>query len=203
MTFIRLQGSLPSPTASSGNFAAYATALPPVLIVASRRFGDHRGHFTETWSARDYAEIGIPCAFEQDNQSFSAAVGTLRGLHWQTPPMAQAKLVRCLRGAILDVAVDIRRSSPTFGQSVAVELTADNGWQLFVPEGFAHGFCTLEPDTEVAYKVSRPYSPQHDRALAFDCPRIGIAWPFTRETAQLSAKDAAAVGLDAHPDLFA
>jgi dTDP-4-dehydrorhamnose 3,5-epimerase len=165
------------------------TALPDVKIIQPKRFGDHRGFFSETYSRSAFAEAGITLDFVQDNHSLSAAVGTLRGLHFQAPPFAQDKLVRVPRGRILDVAVDIRASSADFGKFVAVELSAENWWQLLVPAGFAHGFVTLEPDTEVLYKVSAPYAPEHDRGVAFDDPAIGIDWGFAPETLILSDKD--------------
>jgi dTDP-4-dehydrorhamnose 3,5-epimerase len=165
------------------------TAIPEVLIVTPRRFGDHRGFFSEVYNKARFAEAGIDLAFVQDNHSLSAEAGTIRGLHFQSPPCAQDKLVRVSRGRILDVAVDIRRSSPTYGRHVAVELSADNWRQLLVPVGFAHGFCTLEPDTEVIYKVTGYYSAAHDHGLAFDDPALGIAWPVAIETATLSEKD--------------
>ncbi len=165
------------------------TALPDVKIIQPKRFGDHRGFFSETYSRSAFAEAGIALDFVQDNHSLSAAVGTLRGLHFQAPPFAQDKLVRVPRGRILDVAVDIRASSPDFGKFVAVELSAENWWQLLVPAGFAHGFVTLEPDTEVLYKVNAPYAPEHDRGVAFDDPAIGIDWGFAPETLILSDKD--------------
>lgn len=186
----------------SGNFTARRFAVAGPVLVSARRFGDHRGFFQETWAARDFAAIGLPDVFVQDNHSLSAAAGTLRGLHYQLPPHPQAKLVRVLRGAILDVAVDIRRSSPFFLRHVAVELTAENGWQLYVPAGFAHGFCTLTPDTEVAYKVTDVYAPACDRSLAWDDPALGIAWPVGAETVQLSDKDRRAPRLSDSPDLF-
>ncbi len=127
--------------------------------------------------------------FVQDNHALSRDIGTLRGLHFQLPPKAQDKLVRVTRGAILDVVVDVRRSSPTFGRHLAIELSADNWRQLWVPKGFAHGYCTLKPDTEVIYKVTDAYAPEHDAGIAFDDPALGIVWPATRETAILSAKD--------------
>ncbi|OYW61959.1 MAG: dTDP-4-dehydrorhamnose 3,5-epimerase [Bosea sp. 12-68-7] len=165
------------------------TALPDVKIIQPKRFGDHRGFFSETYSRSAFAEAGITLAFVQDNHSLSAAVGTLRGLHFQAPPFAQDKLVRVPRGRILDVAVDIRASSPDFGRFVAVELSAENWRQLLVPAGFAHGFITLEPGTEVIYKVSAPYSPEHDRGLAFDDPALGIDWGLPAERLTLSDKD--------------
>ena len=136
-----------------------ATAIPAVKIIAPKKFGAHRGFFSETWSRKAFAEAGIDLDFVQDNQSLSAPVGTLRGLHFQSAPFAQAKLVRVTRGRILDVAVDIRASSPTFGRHVAVELSAENWKQLLVPVGFAHGFVSLGPDSEVVYKVTAPYAP--------------------------------------------
>ncbi len=165
------------------------SALPDVKIVTPRRFGDHRGFFCETWSRKAFAEAGIDLDFVQDNHSLSAAAGTLRGLHFQSPPAAQDKLVRCTRGRIRDVAVDIRRSSETFGKHVAVELSAENGRQLLVPVGFAHGFVTLEPDTEVQYKVTAPYAPENDEGLAFDDPALGIDWGLPTEALTLSDKD--------------
>lgn len=159
------------------------------VIVCPKRFTDPRGWFSETWNADGFAKLGIPRGFCQDNQSLSKPKGTLRGLHFQTPPSAQSKLVRCLHGRIFDVAVDIRRSSPTFGQWVGVELSADNGRQLFVPAGYAHGFLTLEEDCMVAYKVDAYYSAQDDGGIAWDDPTIGIEWPLDGEPV-LSDKDA-------------
>lgn len=179
------------------------TAIEGVLILKPKRFGDARGFFSETYSRRALEALGLALDFVQDNHSLSREVGTLRGLHFQSAPFAQVKLVRVTRGRILDVALDLRRSSPSYLSHVAAELTADNGHQLLVPVGFAHGFCTLDPDTEVQYKVTNYYSPQHDHGLAFDDPALGIAWPVTREAAVLSAKDRAqprladlAVGFD-------
>ncbi|WP_103257218.1 dTDP-4-dehydrorhamnose 3,5-epimerase [Tabrizicola aquatica] len=166
------------------------TALPDVLILTPRRFGDGRGWFTETWNAARMAEAGLDLPWVQDNHSFSAAKGTLRGLHFQSPPRAQHKLVRCSRGAILDVAVDIRAGSPTYGQHVAVELTPENGRQLLVPKGFLHGFVTLMDDTEVQYKCTDLYAPQHDGAVRWDDPALGIDWGTTAPI--LSDKDARA-----------
>ncbi|MBA84717.1 dTDP-4-dehydrorhamnose 3,5-epimerase [Thalassobius sp. S69A] len=167
------------------------TALPGVLILTPQRFGDHRGFFSESWNRQRMADHGLEIDFVQDNHSLSAAVGTLRGLHFQTPPHAQAKLVRCGRGAMLDVAVDIRRASPTYGQWVGVELTAENGRQLLIPAGFAHGFVTRAPDTEIIYKCSDYYAPECDRALRYDDPQVGIEWGLTGDPI-LSEKDAAA-----------
>jgi len=165
------------------------TAIPAVKIVTPKKFGDHRGFFSETWSRNAFVEAGLDLDFVQDNQSLSASVGTLRGLHFQSPPFAQDKLVRVTRGRILDVAVDIRASSPTFGKHVAVELSAENWKQLLVPFGFAHGFVTLEPDTEVLYKVTAPYAPENDHGLAFDDPALGIDWRLPLSGLTLSDKD--------------
>ena len=168
------------------------TKLSGVLIFTPKRFGDDRGFFSESWNRRQMQAVGIDLDFVQDNHSLSRQVGTLRGLHFQVPPHAQAKLVRCSRGRLLDVAVDLRADSPTFRQWVAVELSFDNGRQLLIPEGFAHGFVTLDPDTEVSYKCSAYYSPEVDRSIAFDDPDLGIDWGIERSAAMLSAKDAAA-----------
>lgn len=151
--------------------------LDGVVVVVPKRFGDHRGFFSETYNQQAFAEAGIDLKFVQDNHSMSAEAGTIRGLHFQFPPKAQAKLVRVVRGAILDVVVDIRKSSPTFGKWVSAEITAARGEQILVPAGFAHGICTLEPDTEVLYKVTDYYSPQHDSGVRWDDPAIGIEWP--------------------------
>nr|WP_047575546.1 dTDP-4-dehydrorhamnose 3,5-epimerase [Methylobacterium sp. ZNC0032] len=165
------------------------TAIPAVKIVTPKKHGDHRGFFSETWSRKAFAEAGLDLDFVQDNQSLSGPVGTLRGLHFQSPPFAQDKLVRVTRGRILDVAVDIRSSSPTFGKHVAVELSAENWKQLLVPVGFAHGFVTLEPDTEVIYKVTAPYAPENDHGLAFDDPALGIDWRLPLSGLTISDKD--------------
>ncbi|MBV8683154.1 MAG: dTDP-4-dehydrorhamnose 3,5-epimerase [Caulobacteraceae bacterium] len=161
-----------------------------VKLVRPRRFGDDRGWFSETWSARASERIGIPREFRQDNHSLSRPARTLRGLHFQVPPHAQAKLVRCVRGRIWDVAVDVRAGSPTFGTWIGAELSAENGNQLFVPVGFAHGFLTLEPDTEVEYKVTDFYSPECDGGLIWDDPDIAVAWPLGGASPILSPKDA-------------
>ena len=155
------------------------------------RHGDHRGFFAETYSQRAYAEHGIDAVFVQDNHSLSAAAGTVRGLHFQAPPHAQAKLVRCGRGAIFDVAVDIRRGSPTYGRWTGYTLSAENGAQLYIPVGFAHGFATLEPDSEIIYKCSDYYAPETEGALRWDDPDIGIQWPLSAPPV-LSEKDATA-----------
>ena len=159
------------------------------LIISPKRFADARGWFSETWNAAAFAKLGLPTDFCQDNQSYSKSKGTVRGLHFQAPPHAQAKLVRCLQGRIFDVAVDIRRSSPTFAQWVAAELSAENCKQLFVPAGFAHAFLTLEDDCRVAYKVDAYYSAEADGGLAWNDPAIGIDWPIDGPPI-LSDKDA-------------
>ena len=169
------------------------TALPGVMILTPARFGDARGWFSETWNAARMAEAGLDLAFVQDNHSFSAEKGTLRGLHFQRPPRAQVKLVRCTRGTILDVAVDIRKGSPHYGQWVGVELSAENGKQLLVPKGFLHGFLTLTPDCEVQYKCTDTYAPDCDGAVAWNSVRID--WGLNGATPVLSAKDAAAPAL--------
>ena len=165
------------------------TDIPAVKILVPKKHGDARGFFSETFSTRALRDAGLPDAFVQDNHSLSADRGVVRGLHFQLPPMAQDKLVRVVRGAILDVAVDVRRSSPTFGRHVTVELSADNWRQLLVPVGFAHGFVTLEPNTEVVYKVTNYYSPAHDRGLRWDDPALNIAWGVDPAGVTLSAKD--------------
>lgn len=165
------------------------TALPDVRIVSPQRIGDQRGFFSETYHRQRFIDAGIDVEFVQDNHSLSAVTGTVRGLHFQGEPFAQAKLIRVVRGRILDVVVDIRRSSSTFGKHVAVELSAENGRQLFVPVGFAHGFCTLESDTEIQYKVSAYYSADHDHGLFWNDPALGIVWPVDPAKAILSDKD--------------
>jgi dTDP-4-dehydrorhamnose 3,5-epimerase len=163
--------------------------IPAVKLLIPRRFGDHRGWFTETYSTRAFDQALGGTVFVQDNQAFSAQRGTLRGLHFQNPPEPQAKLVRVVRGSIFDVAVDIRFGSPTYGRWVGEILTAHGGEQLFVPRGFAHGYCTLEPDTEVAYKVDGFYAPACDAGLAWNDPTIGIEWPIAADEVILSEKD--------------
>lgn len=163
--------------------------IADVKLFTPRIFRDERGFFSETFSARDLAAAGIAESFVQDNHSLSRMKGVVRGLHFQIPPRAQGKLVRVTRGAILDVAVDIRRGSATYGQHVATMLSAKNWRQLWIPGGFAHGFCTLEPDTEVQYKVTDYYAPECDRGVRWNDPALGIAWPIAAELAILSDKD--------------
>ena len=163
--------------------------LEGVVEIRTRRFGDERGFFTETWNRETFAASGIDLDWVQDNHSLSRDRGVLRGLHLQTPPHAQDKLVRVLRGSVFDVAVDVREGSPTHGQWVSLTLSAEEGNQILVPAGYAHGFLTLEPDTEVAYKVTGRYAPDCDRSIAHDDPLIGIEWPIAREERILSAKD--------------
>jgi dTDP-4-dehydrorhamnose 3,5-epimerase len=168
------------------------TPLPGVLILTPRRFGDARGFFSEVWNARTLAEHGIEIDFVQDNTSLSAEAGTVRGLHFQAPPHAQAKLVRCGRGRLFDVAVDLRRGSPSYGRWTGAELSFENGRQFLIPEGFAHGFLTLEPATEILYKCSDHYAPETEGAVIWNDPDIAIAWPNTERAPILSEKDAAA-----------
>ncbi len=169
-----------------------ATPLSGVWQITPRRFGDHRGFFSESYNADTFAKHGIDTVFVQDNHSLSQAKGTVRGLHFQSPPHAQAKLVRCGRGAIFDVAVDIRRGSPTYGRWYGCELSFDNGRQLLIPEGFLHGFMTLQDDCEIVYKCSDFYVPDCDGAVRWDDPEIGIDWPDPDAPPVLSDKDAAA-----------
>jgi dTDP-4-dehydrorhamnose 3,5-epimerase len=164
--------------------------LEGVKLFRPKKFVDARGYFCETFNARTYAKAGVACIFVQDNQSLSRKAGTIRGLHFQRPPAAQAKLVRVLRGAIFDVAVDLRRGSSNYARWCSATLTGDGGEQLFVPPGFAHGFCTLEQDTEVSYKVDCFYSPECDDGLRWDDPDLAIAWPVRSADAAISDKDA-------------
>ncbi|MGI4730873.1 MAG: dTDP-4-dehydrorhamnose 3,5-epimerase [Janthinobacterium lividum] len=162
----------------------------PVQLIEGKRFGDARGWFTEVYNESAFHARGITCRFVQDNHSLSQPRFTLRGLHFQTPPRGQDKLVRCIRGAIFDVAVDVRRGSPTYGRWVGAELSAENGRQLFVPIGFAHGFVTLEENTEVTYKCSDLYAPQSDGGIRWNDPTVALAWPIPAGTTpELSAKD--------------
>jgi len=163
--------------------------LPGLLLISPPRHQDARGFLSEAYRDARYRDAGIDAHFVQDNISWSADAGTVRGLHFQRPPGAQAKLVQVLRGALLDVVVDLRRGSPTYGRHETVELSAETGRQLFVPVGFAHGLCTLRPDTLVFYKVSHPYSAADDAGIAWDDPDLGIAWPVARDGAILSDKD--------------
>jgi dTDP-4-dehydrorhamnose 3,5-epimerase len=180
------------------------TRLPiaELAVIEPARFGDDRGYFSEVfreeWFRREVEDV----ALVQENHSLSRPAGTIRGLHFQAPGHPQGKLVRVVRGSILDVVVDIRRGSPTYGQHCAVELSAANGRQLWCPVGFAHGFCTLEPDTEVVYKVSDYYSKADDRGLAFDDPALGITWPCDIASATLSDKDRRQPKLAELPDYF-
>ncbi len=168
------------------------TPLPGVLILTPRRFGDARGWFSEVWNRQTLAAHGIDIDFVQDNHSLSRAAGTVRGLHFQSPPHAQAKLVRCGRGRVFDVAVDIRTGSPAFGRWTGVELSAENGRQLLIPAGFLHGFVTREPDSELLYKCSDVYAPDCDGAVRFDDPDLRIDWGIDPAEAVLSDKDRAA-----------
>ena len=169
------------------------TKLPGVLILTPARFGDARGFFSESWNRKTLAAQGITLDFVQDNHSLSAQIGTIRGLHFQSPPHAQAKLVRCGRGCLFDVVVDIRRGSPTYGHWLGAELSAENGQQILVPAGFLHGFITRAPDTEIIYKCTDYYAPACDGAVRFDDPDIGIDWGLPAGVAPvLSDKDAGA-----------
>ena len=170
------------------------TKLGGVFVLTPRRFGDNRGFFSESWNKNVMAAAGLDYDFVQDNHSVSAAVGTLRGLHFQSPPNAQAKLVRCGRGRLFDVAVDIRDGSPTYGQWVGEELTFENGKQLMIPAGFLHGFVTREPDTEIIYKCTDFYAPESDGAVRWDDPDIAIDWGLMGDPV-LSEKDAKAPSL--------
>jgi dTDP-4-dehydrorhamnose 3,5-epimerase len=177
-------------------------AIPEVLLIEPARHGDARGFFSEVWKESALAAAGLATRFVQDNHSHSQPVGVLRGLHFQRPPHAQGKLVRVVRGRILDVAVDIREGSATYGRHVAMELSAANWRQLWVPRGFAHGLVTLEPDTEVLYKVDAEYSREADAGIAWDDPALGIAWPLPKGGPTLSEKDAKAPRLADIPPPF-
>lgn len=176
-------------------------AIPEVFTYTPKRHGDDRGYFAETFNRAVLEPMTGPLDWVQDNHSLSAK-GVLRGLHFQIPPFAQDKLVRCVRGVVFDVAVDIRHGSPTFRQHVSAQLSAENGVQLFVPKGFAHGFLTLEPDTEVIYKVSNFYSAISDRSVRWDDPELDIKWGLLSEQITLSPKDAAAPMLADTPAFF-
>jgi dTDP-4-dehydrorhamnose 3,5-epimerase len=166
-----------------------ATTIPEVLLLVPKKWGDARGYFVETYRKDLLSKAGVDIDFLQDNQSLSATRGTVRGLHFQTPPHAQAKLVRVLAGSVYDVAVDIRAGSQSYGRWVGATLTAEGGEQLLVPRGFAHGFCTLEPDTIVAYKVDGYYAPECDAGLFWADATLGVDWPVRREDAVVSDKD--------------
>ena len=157
--------------------------------IIPQKIEDHRGYFSEVFRLNRFLEHASPVEFVQDNQSMSVRPGTIRGIHFQSPPMAQAKLVRCLAGTLLDVAVDLRRESPTFGHCLSVVLTPEQNNQLWVPVGFGHAFCTLEPDTVISYRVTNYYSPEHDKGVAWDDPEIGIDWPTIADPDTLSVKD--------------
>jgi dTDP-4-dehydrorhamnose 3,5-epimerase len=172
-----------------GNFSSERLSIPDVIFLRVRKFPDARGYFLETFRKSDFAHMGIGCAFVQDNQAFSAQLGTIRGLHFQAPPHAQAKLVRVLHGAVYDVAVDLRCGSSTYGKWCGARLTADGGEQIFVPRGFAHGYCTLEPETVVAYKVDAYYAPQSEAGLIWNDPEIGIDWTIPPSRVLVSDKD--------------
>ena len=171
------------------------TGIDGVLLITPPRFGDRRGFFCETYNRETFAGAGIEIDFVQDNQSLSARAGTVRGLHFQAPPRAQDKLVRCGRGRLFDVAVDIRRGSPSYGQWVGYELSFENGRQLLVPAGCAHGFMTLEPETEIVYKCSDTYAPETEGALLWNDAEIGIDWPLPDIEPVISERDAGAPGL--------
>lgn len=178
------------------------TEIVDVKILEPKKFGDERGFFSETWNATAMADAGLDITFVQDNHAYSRDAGTVRGLHYQLMPRAQGKLVRVARGAVLDVAVDIRKGSPTFGKHVAVELSSDNWRQLWVPAGFAHGYCTLAPDTELLYKVTDFYSPDHDCGILWNDPALGINWPVNNADVILSVKDKVMPLLDDQEKLF-
>jgi len=176
--------------------------IPEVKVLVPRKFGDHRGFFSETYNRKTLAELGIDREFVQDNHSLSAEKAVVRALHYQLPPMAQDKLIRVVRGAILDVAVDIRRASPTFGRYVSAVISAENWRQMYVPIGFAHGFVTLEANTEVVYKVTNYYSPAHERGIRWNDPALGIDWGVDQTQAVLSQRDTQHPGFRDAGDLF-
>lgn len=178
------------------------TALKDVLVITPARHEDARGYFSEAYNENAFREAGVECRFVQDNQSLSREKGTVRGLHFQVPPFAQAKLVRVLRGAIYDIAVDIRTGSPTYGRVADALLSAENGAQFYIPRGFAHGFCTLQPDTEVLYKVDAPYSREHERGLLWNDLEIGISWPKEADSSSLLQRDRQWPSLHSLPAYF-
>jgi dTDP-4-dehydrorhamnose 3,5-epimerase len=174
-------------------------AIPEVLLLTPKRWGDERGWLAEMYSRKAMAEAGVTAEFVQDNQAYSPKRGTLRGLHLQVPPQPIAKLVRAIRGAIFDVAVDVRAGSPTYGRWVAAELTADNGRMLYVPRGFAHAYCTVTPDCEVLYKLDGYYAPDCERGLPWNDPAIGIDWPLPEVELTINARDRAFPPLSEFP----
>ena len=176
--------------------------VPEIVKITPARFGDNRGYFSEVFKERWFRETIADVGFVQDNQSLSATAGTVRGLHFQLDPFAQGKLVRCIAGSIFDVAVEIRVGSPTYGQWVGAELSADNGVQLWIPAGFAHGFATLVPDTILHYKVTAPYNAASDRGLLWNDPDIGIDWPVAADAVVLSDKDMRQPSLAGLPTSF-
>lgn len=179
-----------------------STEIPDVKLLSPPKFSDHRGFFSETYNKRALADAGIRLDFVQDNHSLSRARGVVRGLHFQIPPFAQAKLIRVIRGAVFDVVVDVRRGSPTFGRHVAVVLDADSARQLLAPAGTAHGFATLAPNTEVVYKVTEYYAPKHERGILWNDPALNIAWPIDPGEAILSDKDRQLPSLAEATELF-
>jgi dTDP-4-dehydrorhamnose 3,5-epimerase len=176
--------------------------MPGMRVIVPRRHRDDRGFFSEVWREDAMRHAGIDVGFVQENHALSRPVGTIRGMHFQIGTTAQAKLIRCSRGSILDVAVDIRRGSPTFGRHLKIVLSSENWKQLYVPVGFAHGYCTLEPDTEVIYKVTAYYDAASERGLAWDDPEVGIEWPVTSDRAVLVARDRNHPRLAELPDFF-
>lgn len=180
-----------------------ALSIPDIKLIRSVRLSDARGYFSETFVRSDFAAHGIPCDFIQDNQSSSDWPGTVRGLHFQQPPFAQTKLIRVLQGRIFDVAVDLRRSSPTYGRHIAVELDDTSDDQLLVPAGFAHGFCTLVPHTVVFYKVDKVYSATHDGGINWSDPQLAVSWPVSVKDAIVSDKDSRLPMLEELSPVFA
>ncbi len=176
--------------------------IPDVKLLVPKKFGDHRGFFSETYNRKTLAGLGIDKEFVQDNHSLSAEKSVVRALHYQLPPMAQDKLVRVVRGAILDVAVDVRRASPSFGRHVSAVISAENWRQIYVPIGFAHGFVTLEPNTEVIYKVTNYYSPTHERGIRWNDAALGIDWGVNEAEAVLSQRDTLHPGFQEIKELF-
>ena len=170
---------------------AESLRIPDVKLIRPKKFGDNRGFLSETYNRSDLLAIGVDCDVVQENHSLSANRGTVRGLHWQMPPYEQTKLVRVIRGSILDVAVDLRKGSPTYLQHVTAVISADDWNQILVPRGFAHGLCTLEPGTEVVYKIDNPYAPDHEQGLRWNDRDLAIDWPVAPDDAELSLRDAA------------